>query len=178
MKTMNQNLLILGKVVGIHGVRGEIKVISRSGTPESLIGQEEIFLRDPHQQEICRHAIRRARTHKKMTLISLEGIGSADEALRLVGNEVLVDRRNLPPLPAGEYYWFQIEGLRVVTLDQKYLGRIEQLIVTPANDVYVMSEGGEEILIPAVEGVIHHIDLDEGVMVVDLPEGLLKTDAN
>ncbi|MBW2149131.1 MAG: 16S rRNA processing protein RimM [Deltaproteobacteria bacterium] len=176
MKTKNQDLLIHGKVVGIHALRGEIKVISRSGTPESLIGQEEIFLREPHQQEIKRHTIRRARTHKRMTLISLEGISRAEEALRLVGNDVLVDRTKLSPLPAGEYYWFQIEGLRVVTLEHTYLGRIEQLIPSPANDVYVVRGGGKEILIPAVEEIVQHIDLNEGVMVVDLPEGLLETD--
>ena len=175
---MNSDLLLLGKVVGIHGVRGEIKVLSLSGAPESLLDQEEVFLREPDQQEACRHNVRLARLHKNIILLSLEGISSVDEARQYVGNDLLVDRHKLPPLCQGEYYWFQIQGLRVFTRERQYLGKVQRLIPTPANDVYVVCGEGEEILIPAIEGVIHHIDLEEGLMVVDLPEGLIKTDAD
>jgi len=173
----NSDLLSLGKVVGIHGVRGEIKVLS-SGALESLVEQEEVFLRRPDQQTLCRRAVRLARPHKNVTLLSLEGIDSADEARQYVGNEILVDRSKLPPLPPGEYYWSQIQGLRVETREGQRLGRVERLITTRANDVYVVREGDREILIPAVEEIIHRIDLEEGLMVVDLPEGLPDTDAN
>lgn len=164
--------MILGRVVGIHGVRGEIKVFPHSGTPENLLHQQEVFLRNPDHQRICRRTIRSARAHKKMTLLCLEGISSPEEARQLVGSDVLVDKSKLPPLSEGEYYWFQIQGLQVVTLDRQHLGHVEELISTPDNDVYVVRGGDEEILIPATEEVIHRIDLEERVMVVDLPEGL------
>ena len=175
---MNPDLLILGKVVGIHGVRGEIKVLSSSRSPDCLVDQKEVFLRDSDQQELCRRTIRLARPHKKVALLSLEGVCSADEARQYVGNDVLVDKSKLPALEPGEYYWFQIQGLRVETLEGRRLGQVERIISTPANDVYIVGGGREEIFIPAIEEVVHHIDLEKSVMIVDLPEGLLETDAD
>ena len=173
---MKSNLLILGKVVGTHGIRGELKIHSSSGPSESLLNQKEVFFRDPRGREVCRWIVRMARQHKNTMLLALEGVHTADDAVQFVGKEILIERAKLPPLPEGEYYWFQIQGLRVETREGHYIGRIEQLILTGANDVYVVSTSGGEILLPAVEDVIHRIDLERGTMVVDLPEGLTETD--
>lgn len=169
----DQKFLVLGRVVGIHGLRGDLKVFFHSGSSDALHAQEECILQNPQNREVLCYNILRVRDHKKNTLVALEGVRSADEAGQLVGFDVLADRTKLPPLPDGEYYWFQIENLRVYDQGRKYLGQIKEIISTPANDVYVVQGEGEEILIPAVEDVVLRIDLDDGLMVVDPPEGLI-----
>jgi 16S rRNA processing protein RimM len=86
----------------------------------------------------------------------------------------LGDRRRFPPLPPGEYYWFQVLGLPVVNEeDGARLGYLDHIIPTPGHDVYVVRDGEREILLPAVEDVIVEINLKEGVIKALPPEGLL-----
>jgi 16S rRNA processing protein RimM len=86
----------------------------------------------------------------------------------------LGDRRRFPPLPPGEYYWFQVLGLPVVNVaDGARLGYLDHIIPTPGHDVYVVVEGEREVLLPAVEDVIVEINLEAGVIRVSPPEGLL-----
>jgi 16S rRNA processing protein RimM len=75
-------------------------------------------------------------------------------------------------LPEGEYYWRDIEGLKVITEEGKVLGTIESIFPTGGNDVYVVSGGEREILLPGIAEVIRKIDIDQGVMIVRLLEGL------
>ena len=79
----------------------------------------------------------------------------------------------MPDLEEGDYYWFDLIGLDVFGIDQKYLGRLESIIQTGSNDVYVVKKDDTEILIPALESVVQKIDLKNRRMQVDLPEGLV-----
>jgi len=106
-------------------------------------------------------------------LLTLKGVATADEARELVGAELFVDSGLLPELDEGTYYWFDIIGLSVFAPDKTYLGRIESIIATGGNDVYVARHQGNEILIPALESVVLGVDLKRKVMRVDLPEGLI-----
>lgn len=115
-----------------------------------------------------------ARPHKKGVLLKLEGINSIDEVNVWRDAEVFLQKASLEELDEGTYYWFQVIGLKVVTVDHKFLGKITNIIRTGSNDVYVVRNQSEEILIPAIESVIVEIDLDKQVMRVDLPDGLLE----
>jgi len=75
-------------------------------------------------------------------------------------------------LDEGIYYWFDLIGIKVYTTEEKYLGRIESIVETGSNDVYVVKHGEKEVLIPALESVVLDIDLEHKRMRVDLPEGL------
>ena len=86
------------------------------------------------------------------------------------------DRRRFPPLPPGEYYWFQVLGLPVVNVaDGALLGYLDHIISTPGHDVYVVRQGEREVLLPAV---FVEFDLKEGVIKASPPEGLLETYAD
>ena len=92
-----------------------------------------------------------------------------------MGLAVQGDRRRFPPLPDGEYYWFQVLGLPVVNVaDGARLGYLDHIISTPGHDVYVVVEGEREVLLPAVEDVIVEINLEAGVIKVSPPLGLLE----
>jgi len=79
----------------------------------------------------------------------------------------------LPELGEDTHLWFDLIGMAVYTTEDKYLGRIESIIETGSNDVYVVQDHEKEVLIPALESVVVDIDLEHKRMRVDLPEGLL-----
>jgi 16S rRNA processing protein RimM len=81
-------------------------------------------------------------------------------------------REQLPPTDEDEYYWFELIGLNVFDSDDRRLGVLEEIITTGANDVYVVRSQNAEVLIPAIGSVVKRIDLQQGVMRVDLPKGL------
>jgi 16S rRNA processing protein RimM len=110
--------------------------------------------------------------HKRV-LIRLQGCEDLTAAEAFREHEVLVPRHWFPPLPAGEYYWFEIEGLAVYGNDGHYLGTVVEIIYTGSNDVYVVRNGTQETLIPALRDVVRTIDLEHGEMRLFTAAGLL-----
>jgi len=106
------------------------------------------------------------RPHGEGIVARLEGVEDRDRAGELIGAEIAVARSQLPPTKAGEYYWSDLVGLRVVTLDGSELGKIDHLLETGANDVLVV-QGDRERLLPYIGSVVRGVDLDAGVMRVD-----------
>jgi 16S rRNA processing protein RimM len=109
-------------------------------------------------------------------LLALKGITDRSHTDKLIGCEIMVDKSNLPVLPAGTYYWHDLIGLSVLTIEGRFLGRLTAVMPTGSNDVYVVrrqadSEKGE-ILIPALGSVVVEVNLAQNHMRVDLPEGL------
>jgi len=170
-----KGFLPIGKIVGAHGVKGNIKVYSFA---ESLSlfeqGSSILVVSAKGSEKIFK--IKWIKPHGRVVLLSLEGIENRDLAETLIGSELFVKRDSLPKLIDGSYYWFDIIGLAVFTNDEKYIGRVESIIPTGSNDVYVVKDAQKdrdnEILIPAIESAVLEIDLEQKRMIVDLPEGL------
>ncbi len=172
---MDNDLLLVGKIVGVHGINGNIKVYSYAESSSVFKPGSRIFVRNPGGcEKSC--VIRQAKSHKKGVLLSLEGIEDRDDTRMLVGGEIYINKTALPELENGLYYWFDIIGLDVFTTDGKYIGCVESIITTGSNDVYVVQDpdkGKEsEILIPALKTVVEKIDLSEKTIRVELPDGL------
>lgn len=129
------------------------------------------MLRPPSAPETS-VTIRSAKPYKKGLLLTVVGVDDISAAEPLKGADVLIARHLLPEPEEDEYYWFDIIGLSVVSVDGRALGVVESIFPTGSNDVYVVKDRGEERMIPALESVIVSINLDSGVMTVDLPEGL------
>lgn len=169
--------VLIGKIVGTHALKGVLRIYSH-GESDSLFGPgRTIFAKTP-KGEPRPFKIRWARPHKKVWLVCLEKISHIDQAESLVGCELFVSKTDLPALEEGTYYWLDLIGLSVFTIQGVFLGRVEGVIPTGSNDVYAVSlqEGDKkrEVLIPAIESVVHDIDLDQKIMRVDLPEGLVE----
>jgi 16S rRNA processing protein RimM len=113
-----------------------------------------------------------AKPHGKGMLLAIEGVNERDAAAALIGSRLSVDKTTLPDLDDGTYYWFELIGLSIYTTQNQYLGTLESILPTGSNDVYVVRNGEEEILLPALASVVQVIDIDRRRMEVILPEGL------
>lgn len=161
----------IGKIVGLHGIRGMVKVYSYA---ESLLVFEagrSLPLRKPNGEEAV-YKIISAKPHKRVFLVSLEGITDMNVAERLLDAEFLMDKSELPETEEDTYYWADLIGLSVFAADETYIGKIDSILETGSNDVYVVKNGEHELLVPALESVVLRVDLENGIMKVDLPEGL------
>ncbi len=163
--------LPVGKIVGTHGIKGHLKVVSHADSIEVFAPGKELVL--SRKGECCgKFCVVSARPHKRVILLALDGIASIEAAAQWIGCQLCVDEASLPQLEEGSYYSYQIVGLEVFTLDNRRLGRVKAIFPTGSNDVYVVQDGKKEVLIPAIDSVVVDIDLKHKTLKVDLPEGL------
>lgn len=161
--------LTIGHILRPHGVRGEMVVEIEPRYADLLAEVETVYLGD----EAAAHELTGARWHRDRLLIQIAGCDDRDLADQYRGQMVRIEKEEIPPLPPGTYYWNQILGLSVVTDAGEPLGTISDILETGANDVYIVTNAaGQQLLIPAAPGVVHHVDLDAKQMIVHLPEGL------
>lgn len=169
------NFVLIGKVIGAHGIKGAIKILSFTESPDFFDEQKRLLLKgtDGEQKEFT---ISKTNAYKNIIRITLKEIKSRDQAESLIGSEILVQRTYLPDLEEETYYWVDLIGLSVYTCESEFLGRLDSIMNTGSNDVFVVinqDEGKEkEILIPALKSVIQEVNLEQKVMKVDLPDGL------
>lgn len=161
----------IGKIVGVHGLKGTLRVNSYAESPSIFQADSLILLRNDDGLE-KRYPICWAKPHTRGVLLALEGIDNCDRAALLVGFELFIEKILLPELEEGTYYWSDIIGLDVYDTQDAYLGRVASILPTGSNDVYVVQNKDDEILVPALESVVSDIDLAAGRMTVELPEGL------
>lgn len=160
----------IGRLVKAHGVRGEVKLAPYNPATEVVRPGLPLVLEaagGPRRVEVVS-----ARPHKRGFLLRLAGVETMTEVEQLVGARVRIDEGDLPALPEGEFYWFQVVGLEAVTEDGTPLGRVAEILETPAYDIYVVRDGDRERLLPAVEEVVQRVDLAAGRLVVRSIEGL------
>ncbi len=165
------DVVVVGNVVGAHGIRGEVVIHFHDGTDRELLTGDPIRLTLPGKPYTS-YRVTSARPHKGRFIVALDTITDRNKAETLIGAAVVADRASLPPLDDGEYYWRDLIGLSVVDTADRHLGTLTAIFPTGSNDVYVVQQGADEILVPALESVVVSVDLDAGVMRVDLPEGL------
>lgn len=168
----DNDFVIMGKIVGTHGVRGTLKVYSYAEDPAVFAAGLRLRVEPPGSKKPQEVVLISASPHKQVLLMAVEGIDTRDQAEALVGALVQMPRAALPALEEDEFYWFDIIGLHVVDTARGPLGKVEAIMPTGANDVYVVREGDTETLVPAVEAVIVEIDLERRQMTVTLPDGL------
>jgi 16S rRNA processing protein RimM len=171
----NDGFLPIGKIVGAHGVNGNLKVCSYA---ESVsVFKPGCLILAIHAGNIEKYlAIKWAKPHGKSILLSFKGVEDRNTAETLIGAELFIERTALPELEEGVYYWTDIIGLSVFSTDNQYIGRVESIMATGSNDVYVVKDpnktNNNEILIPAIESVVLEIDVEHKRIRVNLPEGL------
>ena len=163
--------VLIGKVVGVHGIKGTNKFKSYAESLAVFNPGRAILMRDHRGRETSAE-LNWVKPHNGTPLISFKGVTARDQAEALIGAELLIPQTELPELDEDTYYWFELIGIEVYTTKDEYLGRIESIFSTGSNDVYVVKDKQKEVLVPALESIVIAIDLEHKRMRVDLPEGL------
>lgn len=163
-------LIAIGKIIGTHGLKGGARVYSWAESIDSF-GEGALLTAVTPTGDI-ELTVQSAAPHKKGLLLTFKEVGHINTLEPLVGSELFVNRDDLPEPEDGSYYWMDIIGLQVLTTTGESLGKVASIFPTGSNDVYVVTDGKKEILVPALASVLKEIDLEKGTMVVDLPEGL------
>jgi 16S rRNA processing protein RimM len=119
------------------------------------------------------YGVQRIREAGERLLLQLGGISSRETARSFIGVDLFVPRDGLPPPAEGEFYWFDLEGLSVYTLEGEYLGHVVEFFPTGSNEVLVVREGDREILLPFIRDVIAGVDEARGCIHIRMIPGLL-----
>lgn len=157
----------VGQVMGTRGNFGEIRVKVLSDVPHRFDAGQDISINGKTYPIAASK-----RCAPGQIALRLRGLDTVNGARQLNGHWVTVPQRSAPDLPEGEYFHFQLIGLRVVTDAGEELGNITEIIQTGSNDVYLVTGESSEILIPALGQVVQDVDLAEGLMTVHLMDGL------
>jgi len=162
----DEKKILVGKIVGLSGVRGEFKLESYTEPRTQIFRYQPWLLKSASGESEVSGG--RGRAQGKGIVATLPEVNDRDAAARLIGSEIWVRRSALPRSERGEYYWADLEGLEVVTVEGAMLGKVSHLIATGANDVLVVRGGERERLIPFVlDDYVKEVDFECGRITVD-----------
>lgn len=169
--TQNSQETVIGRITSVFGIKGWLKVFSYTDPKEGILNYPDWTLALDGKRIPAR--LEEGRRQGQAIVVRLKGIDDRDLARTYCGAEVMVSKAELPELPEGEFYWFQLEGLEVFTVEDECLGKVHHLIETGANDVLVVQATANSIdqrerLIPYLpDQVVLSVDLAAQRMVVD-----------
>jgi 16S rRNA processing protein RimM len=167
MSPDTSKFVTVGRVLAPWGNRGKLSIKPTTDFPERFSRHSKIFISgQPMTIESVEHT-------PKRTIIKLDGINDLNDSEKLRGREIEIKQNQLYPLAKGQYYQFQVIGLKVRTVQGEHLGKITRILPTGSNDNYVVKGAQGEVLIPAIEDVVKEINLKEGYMLIEPIEGLL-----
>ena len=172
MDVKPHDLLEVGVVIGIHGLRGDLKIRPLPTGDLALPGARKVFLKDSKGLMVQYEAVRSSQ-HKQNILLRLSGLDNLYAVEPLVGASVWMAKEDLPELNDEHYYWSDLDGLEVIDQQQGVLGRVVGMFATPAHDILEVDGLAGEILIPAIEPFLVQVDRDKGQLLVNLPDGLV-----
>ena len=164
MDKQRSQWVTLGRISGVFGVRGWLKVFSDTAPATNILGFPTWYLKTEGQRKAFE--VEEGRPHGKGIVVKLKGCDDRDLAAAFVGSKIRVPRETLPAAGDDEFYWADLEGLRVRNLQGVDLGEVDRLFGTGSNDVMVVS-GDRQRLIPFTANAVTSVDLETGLITVD-----------
>ncbi|MFX3624632.1 MAG: ribosome maturation factor RimM [Ectobacillus sp.] len=165
----------VGKIVNTHGIKGEVRVISRTDFPEERYKAGNLLYiwkeggKAPIEVKVTSH-----RTHKSFDLLTFEGYDNVNQVEQFKGSILKVPQEQLGKLAEGEYYYHEIIGCTVASEEGEEIGKISEILSPGANDVWVVKRpNGKEALIPYIEQVVLKVDVEKKLVTIHVMEGLL-----
>ena len=163
---------MIGKVVSTQGNKGEVNVLSFTDSIERFKNLDNVFLRNKNSQTILN--VEKIRIKKDTVILKLKDIENLEEARMIVGSFLEVERKDAVKLSKDTYFIFEIIGLEAYTENNIFLGKVENVISTGSNDVYVVRrKDKEELFIPAIHNVVKNIDLEKKRITINMVDGLI-----
>lgn len=159
--------MVVGVIVGAWGLQGQVKVEVYTDHPDRFLPGNLVYL-DGEATGILM-----VRDHKAGYVVGLNSVTDRRSAEALRGHALTVPSSELPILPEGTFFYFDVIGMNVVQTDGFALGKIKEILSTGGSDVYVIEGAPKDLLVPAVPEFIVDVDTERGVMTVSLPEGYL-----
>lgn len=170
-----KDYLIIGKIGGAHGVRGEVRIIPLTDDVRRFSSLKECLILDDKEHLKATKEVEKARFDDTRTLVKFKGIDDRDEVGKLTGFFLAVSREDAVKLPEGRYFIADLIGLSVVDSERGELGKIKDIMNSGASDIIIVKRKGKnELLIPYLNAIVKNVDLSAGVMSVTLPEGLYE----
>ncbi len=160
--------LIVARILGPHGLQGEVKAEVLTGFPDRFGVLQTVYVGD----ELAPAVLEGHRRQGGKIILKLEGCEDREKAAQLQGKFVHVALEEAVPLAEDEYYVYQIVGLEVWSTEGEFLGYVDEVLHTGSNDVYVVKNGRGEVLVPALSDVVTEVDLERRRIEVRLVEGL------
>ncbi|MFO7784787.1 MAG: ribosome maturation factor RimM [Thermodesulfobacteriota bacterium] len=171
-EALSSDLLLLGRVVKPHGLDGTLSIRSYADSERSFTEAGRVVL-ETKENLRREYSVTAARPHKKGILLDLDGLDSVDDAEALRDADIYIRRDALKRDSEDEYFWVELIGLEVYLKDGLHIGTLTRILSTGGNDVYVVSSGRKETMIPATREVVEGIDLERNRMIIAHMEGLL-----
>lgn len=165
-------LIAIGRIVKTFGVKGEVRVQSLSDVPGRFQGLREVTLEAPSGRAVVT-TVNRVREDRDSYVLGFEAFSSPEEAAEFRGGLIKIPLEQVPPLPQGQFYEFQLIGMTVVDESGQQLGTVEEILQTSSNPVFVIRHGGREILVPGTRHVVASVDVEGRTITIRLVEGLL-----
>jgi len=186
-----QPFLEIGKIINTYGIKGELKVIPLTDSPQRYYDLEWAFVGDDNVLE--KYNIEKVRILKDLVIVKFKELNDINQAEKMKGQFIKVNRENAVKLPENTFFICDLINCEVLNyIDEKKLGTLKDIIQTGSNDVYIVqeessegsqgsqgsqgSEGFREILIPALKSVVKKVSVEEKKMWVSLPKGLVDHD--
>ena len=162
----------VGKIVNTHGIRGDVRVMPTTDfVAERFAKGQDLYLQQAG--EPLKLIVESARQHKGFILVKFVGYDNINDVQDFRDHELMVSGKDQQPLEDGQYYYHQIIGLSVKTVDGEELGTIKEILSPGANDVWVVQrDGKKDLLLPVIDDVVKDVELDAGEVTVELMEGL------
>jgi len=169
-KGREEGLILIGKVLRPHGLKGDLWIRYYNPDPLFLLNYKRILLKDKRRGILRDFEVKGVSIKERGLILSLEGISDRKAAERWTGSDIYVKVEDLPPLGPGEYYYKDVIGMDVFDINKAFLGKVVDIISTASNDVYVIETQNGELMLPAIEGVIQEISIEEKKIIVKVPE--------
>lgn len=167
-----QEYFEVGQIVNTFGIKGFIKVKPFTDDVERFEELKTVYICKKDKLEEVK--IEEVKYHKDMVLLKVKGIDDLNQAEKLKGFYLKIDRKHAKKLPKDTYFIADLLGLEVYSDENEYLGKLEDIFKTGANDVYVIkNELGKQLLLPSIPEVIKEIDLEKEKIIVHLLKGLV-----
>ncbi|KRE51760.1 ribosome maturation factor RimM [Paenibacillus sp. Soil724D2] len=171
---MSEKLVIVGRIVNSHGIRGELKVVPETDFPERFDKGNALIIVDSQNKQTP-VTVQTSRLHKNMFILQFDQFSNINEVEKFKGSLLKIEAKDQQPLEEGEYYYHEIIGCKVVTEEGKELGLVSEVLTPGANDVWVVSlPKGKQLLLPVIDDVILDVDIANKTIRIHLMEGLME----
>jgi len=169
---MSSERILIGKIIGPRGVKGEVKVAPLTFSLKRFKEIKEVLIELHGESKVLQ--IEYSKLQNNIVILKFKGLSSISEVESLKGAKLKISQQESPSLPEDTYYYYQIIGMEVFTENNReYIGKIKEILETGANDVYIVKHKDKEYLIPAVKEFIKKIDIEKKEMVIKPIKGLL-----